>query len=523
MAPVHTWAGLLVGWVLFFVFVTGTLGYFDAEIDRWTRPELPRQDAVTAAESVQAAVAHLNRVAPEADRWFIAPPTQRERPNLYVFWERETHGESEAGRGYALLDVETAEPIEARDTDGAQTLYRMHYAMHYMPRIVGEYIVGICSMLMLIAIITGVVIHKKIFKDFFTFRPRKGQRSWLDFHNVLSVTALPFHLMITYSGLLFLAVTYMPLIVAGTYGVGSDGVRQFYDEAFPREDHAEPAGQPAALADLGSVVADAEGQWGARQVRSLSVYHPGDVNARVEVYRRIDNAVRRGDERVYDGVTGELLAAPAEQPSGVRTVRDVLLGLHEGLFAGPVLRWLYFLSGLMGTGMIATGLVLWTVKRRARQLARVTGPAFGHRVVEALNTGTVVGLPAALAAFFWANRLLPLEMDQRAEWELHVLFIVWALTMIWAATRPLMRGWTELCWLCALGWAAIPLISVLTTDRPLTRSISEGDWVFAGLELTALAIGMLFAAAAWYLERKHAPSPSRDKAGCRRANRQGAM
>ena len=53
-------------------------------------------------------------------------------------------------------------------------------------------------MLMLVALVSGVITHKKFFTDFLTFRPGQGQRSWLDIHNVLSVTALPFHLVLTY-------------------------------------------------------------------------------------------------------------------------------------------------------------------------------------------------------------------------------------------------------------------------------------------------------------------------------------
>ena len=41
MAWLHTWSGLLIGWVLFFMFVTGTFGYVNAKVDRWMRPELP--------------------------------------------------------------------------------------------------------------------------------------------------------------------------------------------------------------------------------------------------------------------------------------------------------------------------------------------------------------------------------------------------------------------------------------------------------------------------------------------------
>jgi len=50
MSTLHTWTGLLLGWVLYFMFVTGTLGYLDTEIDRWMKPELPKAQLVTTPE-----------------------------------------------------------------------------------------------------------------------------------------------------------------------------------------------------------------------------------------------------------------------------------------------------------------------------------------------------------------------------------------------------------------------------------------------------------------------------------------
>lgn len=38
MAWLHTWAGLLTGWLLYFVFVTGTFGYVNREVTRWMQP-----------------------------------------------------------------------------------------------------------------------------------------------------------------------------------------------------------------------------------------------------------------------------------------------------------------------------------------------------------------------------------------------------------------------------------------------------------------------------------------------------
>ncbi|MFP3787432.1 PepSY-associated TM helix domain-containing protein, partial [Burkholderia sp. SIMBA_024] len=77
--------------------------------------------------------------------------------------------------------------------------YRLHFDLHYLPVVCARYIVRCCAMFMLVPIISGIITHKKIFKDFFTFRPGKGQRSWLDFHNASAVLALPYHAMITYT------------------------------------------------------------------------------------------------------------------------------------------------------------------------------------------------------------------------------------------------------------------------------------------------------------------------------------
>src|SRR5690606_40728223 len=100
---------------------------------------------------------------------------------------------------------------------------------------------------------------------------------------------------------------------------------------------------------------------------------------------------------------------------GPTAVNDALLGLHEGLFATPVLRWLYFAAGLIGTAMIATGLVLWTAKRRTANAGRAH---VGLALVERLNVGPIIGLPVAIAAYFRSEgRRLGRERRSRASAE----------------------------------------------------------------------------------------------------------
>jgi hypothetical protein len=175
-----------------------------------------------------------------------------------------------------------------------------------------------------------------------------------------------------------------------------------------------------------------------------------------------------------------------------------LLGLHEGLFAGPALRWLYFLSGLMGTAMIGAGLVLWTVKRR-----RKSGETFGFGLVEALNLGTIVGLPIAIAAYFWANRLIPVGVPDRAAWEAHAMFVAWAAMLAHAFIRPARRGWSEQLWVAAGAFGLIPVLNALTTERHLGVTLPACVWELAGFDLTMLAFSVSFGAVAWTLARRN--------------------
>lgn len=512
MAWLHTWVGLVVGWVLFFVFVTGTAGYFAYEIDRWMRPELPLATDAAQAEphrAAELAQAYLQANAPQPSQdWSVQMPGQRGNNALSVSWREPPADGKPGARGRferRTLDPATgqaaAEPV-VRKTGGGHLLYRMHYMLHYVPYDVAIRLVGVCTMLMLMAIVTGVITHKKIFVDFFTFRPGKGQRSWLDAHNIISVMALPFFLMITYSGLVFFLFQYMPAGLAASHYAGNAQV--FYDDLLQRPAAADAPVSVQPLTAFAPLVAQAEAQWGAGQVARVSVRQPGHADADVQLVRVAGRQIAGTERLRFHARTGKPLAPKAEDDAA-RETQEVLLALHEGHFAGPVLRWLYFASGLLGCAMIATGLVLWTAKRHAKQdkRAREGGrPEFSFRLVECLNIGTVAGLPVAVAAYFWANRLIPADLATRREWEAHVLFITWGVLLLYPALRTPLRAWLESLWLAAAAFALLPLLNALTTNRHLGITLPAGDWVLAGFDLTMLALGACFAVAARRVHRK---------------------
>ena len=135
MAWLHTWAGLVLGWVLFFMFLTGTAGYFDTEIDRWMQPEVPTAQASPAtAQVADVALARLRAQAPQAERWLISLPADRNEPHLRIFWQPAKAADgSRAPNGIEQLDSVTGQPLAARATGGGQFLYRLHWRLHYLP------------------------------------------------------------------------------------------------------------------------------------------------------------------------------------------------------------------------------------------------------------------------------------------------------------------------------------------------------------------------------------------------------
>jgi uncharacterized iron-regulated membrane protein len=502
MAWLHTWAGLTVGWVLYFIFLTGTFGYVSEEVDRWMRPEAPLVGTLPpAAEIVERAEGYLDTQAPNAPMWVIQLPGDRYKNELSAGWRASRPG-GPGDFSWATLNPETGQPLvyESRATGGGYTLYWLHFSLHYVPRAIGTYIVGICAMFMFVAILTGIVTHRRIFTDFFTFRPDKGQRSWLDAHGVLAATALPFHLMITWSGLVFFLFTYMPFGMSAIY---PDPVAraQFGREATATVNPApetplvpRPIDADAPPAPLAAIATKAEAQWGEGTIASIEVMSPHRANAQITVRARRSAAVLGRNLPVLR-FTGAGDLVPTLQRTTLTApgaLQGVLLALHEANFARPWLRTLFLFAGVAGTVMVGTGLLLWSVKRKGKLEKNAALPA-NIVAIDAMNLGTILGLPIGIGVYFWANRLLPVEMDQRIPWEMNCLFIGWGVMLLYAFLRPKKRAWIEMPLIAAMIYAGIPFLNALTTDRHLGVTVPAGDWVLAGFDLSMFAVGAAFA------------------------------
>lgn len=533
MAWLHTWFGLVLGFVLMAAFFFGALSVFDREIDRWAipatrfepqpmpsfekvlRPVFERMQPLPA--DVRALRSRLDTPVPdrfETIEYWSAYTTHRD-PVLDVYAGFDVPGAKdpdEAIYAYRTIDPRSGGVLpDDRLKVGSEFFYPMHYGLTLDWKNLGIWIVGFSALVMLAALVSGVVMHRKLFREFFTFRPDKARlRSVLDLHNLTGVVALPFHFFFAFTGLLIFAATYY-------FPVGHTQLHDLHDlhERIEASETGLPhrrAGVPAKLANVDAMVAEAQRRWHERgkagEVGFLLLQHVGDANGYVSVYRAgTDRIALVGDGIHFKASTGELIR---EDPPATATgrVSEFLTGLHLQHFRHWLLRWLYVLGGLAGATCIATGF-LFFVEKRKRQHARQGSQ--GARAVDALAVASVAGMVLATLGILVANKLLPDDLPMRGDWERHAFWGTWVLALLHAAWRsaPVAQGlpnpaWREQCWAIAAMATAAVLLNWIVTGDHLLRTLAARYWPVAGLDLSLLAMAAIAAIAARRLKRRAA-------------------
>ena len=437
-------------------------------------------------------------VRPVAERlakgasWFVTLPTPR-TPTVQLRYQ-------DGSQEFILrhIDPATGAEIPPQGTLGASGFFfPFHFSLHLRWLDLGYWLVGLAAMAMLVMLVSGVIIHRRILKDFFSFRPHRPlARSSLDLHNVTGVVALPFHFVMTLSGLIIFFSLYFPGTWRATYK-GDD--RAFTREAFGG--YLRPkANKPGTLTSLDAMVVEAERRWRGGKPFQIRVRNPGDAASVVELRRSFAQEVEMNRDQIhFDGATGTILGRFESRP--VARVQRFISGIHFVQFENWTLRWLYFLAGLAGCVMIATGFLYWLETRRDRH-ARQGLP--GLRVVEALTVGSVTGIIAATFVFFVSNRLLPHETSigglSRERLEMCVFYLAWLTTFVHAACLPRL-AWRQQCRaIGGLGIAAV-LLNWLTTGEHVLRAITEGTPAVAGMDALLLAASAVALATASHLGR----------------------
>lgn len=540
MAWLHTWFGLVLGYVLMVCFFFGSLSVFDREIDRWAIPEsrfqpqpMPSFDRVLQPifASLQPDAEHYaDEVARLMDPAALAKGGMPPRASLKAeqYWAYTTHRDPvlrmgadfgvpspkdpEAHNhvgGSATIDPRSGRLLSGNPLKvGSEFFYPMHYSLHLHWSDLGYWIVGLAALVMLAALVSGVVMHRKIFREFFTFRPRKHtQRSALDLHNLTGVVALPFHFFFAFTGLVIFASIYLP--VSSTLLRPLAQAHEVAEAARTGLPH-KAAGVAAPLASVDAMVVEAKRRWALRgmpgEVGLLSLEHVGDANGYISVFRAGSDRVALVGQGVhFQASTGKVLREDPP-PNAVAGINEFLTGLHLQHFEHWLLRWFYVMGGLAGCVCIATGFIFFVEKRKKQHARDGVG---GSRVVDALAVTAVTGMLLATLAILILNRVLPPDLARRNDYQEYGFWAAWLLAMAHAfwRTAPVQQAriapaWREQCWAVAALAVLAVLLNWVSTGDHLLKTLGQGYWPVAGLDLVLLASAVIALLAARKLQRR---------------------
>lgn len=440
MRHLHTWAGVTLGGLLLIIFWMGTLSVFDRELDRWMMPETRLAAPATASPSFDTtALPLIQRLAAPGTDWRLVLASAR----TPVHTLRHVDASGTSVRRH--INPQHGELLDGPHTAGASGFFfPFHFSLHL--RTVGYWIVGLAGMAMLALIVSGVVIHRRLLSDFFTFRPSRAlPRSSLDAHNLTGVIVLPFHFMITLSGLVIFFAIYFPGTLYSAYAETTTRPQQTFNlEAFGS--WSRPAAQKATddMASVDAMIAKARQLWDGDPADQVRGWHTGDTAGYIAIRRSFAGEVKRNVDVVFfDAVNGEQLYR--HTGSTVVNAQRFLAGLHFLQFNHWPLRWLYFVAGLVSCVTISSGLLFWLAARRRQPRASRTG----LHAVTAITVATTSGLINATLAFLVTNKLLPITLNDRTEAEMQVFFATWAAMLAHALWRG-AHAWREQCALVAI-------------------------------------------------------------------------
>lgn len=471
MAWLHTWTGLIFGWLLFAIFLMGTSAYYRHHINLWMQPQLA-QYQVNQDVAVKTAVEYLNKNAADAKSWYVSLANQ-ENPVNKMYWEKATGGyESKT------LDANTGKELKLSNTQGGDFFYNFHFQLYGMPVLIGRLITSLAAFIMLIALISGIITHKKIITDFFTLRTFKSQRSWLDFHNVSSVLALPFFLTITFTGLAIFFYLYLPFGMKKLY---PDNPFQYFTEirtiSVNNNHNADPI--KTEMLPIQTLLGKVKQQWGDQALATIEVKNPNTDQATISFKQLEDRSITLNQPQITFDATGNILGN-TKNNSAVATLNAGVYGLHMATFAQPLLRLAFFCSGILGCLMIASGLLLWSLKRQIQNKSNQFN--LGHYLVDRLNIATFIGLPIAMLAYMFTNRFVQIT-ETTPNYEIYSFFVVWTLSLIIALFTKKQYLWQSQVAILGIVAIALPIYDLIYLLNHRVVTDFQSYWAFLRVDL----------------------------------------
>ena len=501
---IHSWMGVITGILLFVIAFTGAVAVFARpELKIWANDNIRGPIDLQPQQVAQVIDRYAKQVGPDyLEEIHVQMPGVRSSETLRVIYEGHFEtpegGEEHKGQVFAFdpyqLELVKEQDMEtffnSGELDMAVFLAHFHADLH-LGRPVGLILTGLLGLTLMVSIVTGIFIHRKILTQLFTFRIEKSFSLMLnDGHKIMSIWAVLFHSVIAFTGA-FLGLATVILVPAAAY-IGFNGDQEKLVETFTaiKPPALTQVAQPTKLQDILQHSFDSRPDL---EFSNFTVMGYGDENALVYI-QGFGSDVMGGETLVYQGANAQFLRSQANfgRLEGVTgKILDAMFPLHFGNFGGLLIKTIWAILGLATALLPITGLMLWIERGLNAQNpahSKATYHTFNKLLVGACGgivLATVVLFPVQLIL----NAAMPLAM--------HTTAIFAAFFAIWggATLLPFFINYTK-CFKCMTLVTAWLLILIMPLDAILTGShlfnmLETQHYVSVAVDWVLLLLGVV--------------------------------
>ncbi|WP_116368157.1 PepSY-associated TM helix domain-containing protein [Parahaliea mediterranea] len=470
---VHTWTGIVSGLLLFIAFYAGAITMFEKPLQHWASPPSPF-GAPTPLQDTQQLIDRVLADYPDArDGYQIVFQPNAQFP-ARMSWQLpnpDAHDHDPPQFMHANLTADGSLVVgESGASPVSQLVDDLHRQVGLMlPHEIAMPIMGAVALLYGVALVSGVIVLvPTLVKDLFAFRLGKNlKRLWLDFHNLLGIFSLPFHLIMALTSVIFAFHDQIYDAQEALVYRGENALTQPSREAGSAENTGARLSPAALVARMREQQPEFQPQrmiisTAPRQGPSLMVFGSNP---------RYGNRSPDGGVVGLDPYSGDIVATdymPGMQDGWGATLTSFFT-LHFGSYGGNTVRWAYFFLGLGGAVLFYTGNLLWLETRRKKQKKAATETAVQRpsaRFLGPLTVGVALGCVAGISTSIAAAKVLPALVSPIGHWHTVIYYLVFCACIGWAFLRGTANGAVELLRAAALATGLIPLASLAALALP---------------------------------------------------------
>lgn len=386
----HKQIGLIFGYISFWIFFTGTIGYYRDDITIFMSEYLYKFDYKNS-DYINLGLDYFKDSKAEVIR--ISKPSST-NPYISLSWkDKISDKETKRNRKVAFLDPQTGKEIKLTPTSGGKFLTSLHYNLWYIDMRTGRTITCFLGIVMMFLFITGVVIHKRFIKDFFVIRKKIFYR---DSHILVSICSFVVLFGVIFSGVYLTQRFVLQGIYAGNNTNSAPMIKTINEQ---KKSNTKSISNEKLQNNF--LILD------SKRIQNLIKY-PENVS-QIEIIKANKNTIKINyykkygkkmdvDYEIYSLKNYEFLKSGQNKKSIGQTMKS----FHIGDLNSDFMRFLFFVFGAFGCFISISGVKISQKNMKSQK---------SKAIIQILNNTFITGAFCATGIYFLLNQInfLPLK------------------------------------------------------------------------------------------------------------------